>query len=61
MNQMSYSTAKPLLDSNKAVIVKIQPEVFGFGWFAIIRVDGKHDYQVKLSAAQELALTKRGA
>lgn len=57
MNQMSYATAKPLLDKGQAVIIKVESEVLGFGCQAIIKVDGKHEYRVTLSAAQKLALT----
>lgn len=59
MIQMAYTTAKPLLDNGTAIIVNIQREVLGFGWLAIIKVDGKQDYQLKLSAAQKLALAQQ--
>lgn len=60
MNQMSYATAKQLLDRGVATIDKIQAEVFGFYWLAEITVDGKHKYLLKLSAAQTSVLKKKG-
>ena len=56
MKTMTYSTAKNILDRGLAEILNIENEVMSFGQIMTILVDKKHQYQVRLSGAQALAL-----
>lgn len=51
---MSYSTIKDLLDRGYAEILSVENDMFNK--IIIVLVDKKHQYRIKLSGSQALAL-----